>query len=134
VHLWETGIIRITRHPQAVGQAMWSAAHLAMVGSTFAILTNALLVGHHAFACWNGDRRLLAEHGDDFLKVKARTSTFPFAAIADGRQTLPPDYWKEFVRAPYVLIAVGTIGAYLAHPYVGEDKSALVRLVIRRKV
>jgi hypothetical protein len=23
VHLWETGIIRITRHPQFVGQAMW---------------------------------------------------------------------------------------------------------------
>ena len=35
IHLWETGIIRITRHPQAVGQVMWSAAHLAMVGSTF---------------------------------------------------------------------------------------------------
>jgi zeta-carotene isomerase len=33
VHLWETGIIRITRHPQMVGQVMWSAAHLAMVGS-----------------------------------------------------------------------------------------------------
>ena len=34
VHLWETGVIRITRHPQAVGQAMWSAAHLAMVPTT----------------------------------------------------------------------------------------------------
>lgn len=30
IHLWETGIIRITRHPQYVGQCMWSAAHLAM--------------------------------------------------------------------------------------------------------
>lgn len=60
VHLWETGVIRITRHPQFVGQAMWSLAHLAMVGTTFSLLTQALLVGHHAFACWNGDRRLLA--------------------------------------------------------------------------
>jgi hypothetical protein len=31
VHLWETGIMRITRHPQFVGQSMWSAAHLMMV-------------------------------------------------------------------------------------------------------
>ena len=31
LHLWETGIIRITRHPQFVGQSMWSAAHLMMV-------------------------------------------------------------------------------------------------------
>jgi zeta-carotene isomerase len=60
VHLWETGVIRITRHPQFVGQAMWSIAHLAMVGTTFSLLTQLLLVGHHAFACWNGDRRLLA--------------------------------------------------------------------------
>ena len=24
IHLWETGVIRITRHPQMVGQVMWS--------------------------------------------------------------------------------------------------------------
>jgi len=117
IHLWETGIIRITRHPQAVGQVMWSAAHLAMVGSTFCLLTNALLVAHHLFACWNGDRRLEAEHGEDFLAVKERTSTVPFLAILQGRQELPSDYYKELVRAPYALIATGTLAAYLAHPY-----------------
>jgi zeta-carotene isomerase len=126
IHLWETGIIRITRHPQAVGQAMWSFAHLAMVGSSFALLTNALLVGHHLFACWNGDRRLYDEHGENFLLVKERTSLLPFAAILDGRQTLPKDYYKELVRAPYALIAVGTLGAYLAHPYM-QAGAALVR-------
>ena len=126
IHLWETGIIRITRHPQMVGQAMWSAAHLAMVGSSFNALTMALLVGHHLFACWNGDRRLLDEHGDNFLKVKERTSVFPFKAIIEGRQQLPPDYWKELVRAPYALIAVGTLGAYAAHPYM-QAGAALVR-------
>lgn len=126
VHLWETGVIRITRHPQAVGQVMWSLAHCTMVGSTFAMLTNALLVGHHAFACWNGDRRLLMEHGEAFLTVKERTSIVPFAAVVEGRQTLPPDYYKELVRAPYALIAVGTLGAYLAHPYM-QAGAALVR-------
>ena len=74
-------------------------------------------MAHHLFACWNGDRRLQAEHGDDFLAVKERTSIFPFRAILQGRQQLPPDYYKELVRAPYALIAAGTLGAYLAHPY-----------------
>ncbi|KAJ1445166.1 NnrU protein-domain-containing protein [Pelagophyceae sp. CCMP2097] len=117
LHLWETGVIRITRHPQFVGQFMWSAAHLAMVGSSFNFLTMSLLVGHHAFACWNGDRRLYDEHGDDFLAIKERTSTVPGLAILEGRQQLPPDVYKEFLRAPYALIAVGTVGAYFAHPY-----------------
>lgn len=125
VHLWETGIMRITRHPQFVGQSMWSLAHLMMVGSSFNALTMALLVGHHTFACWNGDRRLYDKHGDAFLKVKARTSVVPFAAIVDGRQKLPEDYYKELIRAPYALIAVGTVGAYLAHPFM-QAGAALV--------
>jgi zeta-carotene isomerase len=126
IHLWETGVIRITRHPQMVGQVMWSSAHLAMVGSSFNALTMALLVGHHLFACWNGDRRLLAEHGDDFEAVRERTSIVPFAAVLEGRQTLPPDYYKELVRAPYALIAVGTLGAYAAHPWM-QAGAALVK-------
>lgn len=117
VHLWETGVIRITRHPQYVGQVMWSAAHLAMVGTSFTALTMALLILHHYFACWNGDRRLEDQYGEDFLKIKERTSVVPFKAIVEGRQVLPPDYWKELVRAPLVLISVGTIGAYFAHPF-----------------
>ena len=117
LHLFETGIIRITRHPQYIGQCMWSAAHLAMIGTSFTALTMALLVGHHYFACWNGDRRLLAEHGEDFLKIKERTSIIPFKAIIEGRQVLPKDYYKELLRAPYAFIAAGSIGAYFAHPF-----------------
>ena len=126
IHLWETGVIRITRHPQYVGQVMWSAAHLAMVGTSFTALTMALLISHHYFACWNGDRRLLAEHGDDFLKVKETTSVIPFKAILEGRQKLPDDYYKELIRAPLILIAVGSIGAYFAHPYM-QAGAALAR-------
>lgn len=126
IHLWETGIIRITRHPQFVGQSMWSFAHLAMVGTSFTALTMALLVGHHAFACWNGDRRLEAEHGENFRKIKERTSIIPFQAIIEGRQKLPKDYYKELIRAPLVLIAVGSIGAYFAHPYM-QAGAALAR-------
>ena len=32
LHLWETGITRITRHPQMVGQLVWCAAHTAYIG------------------------------------------------------------------------------------------------------
>jgi zeta-carotene isomerase len=126
LHLWETGMIRITRHPQFIGQVMWSCGHLAMVGTSFTATTMALLVGHHAFSCWNGDRRYFAEHGDDFLKLKERTSIVPFQAIFEGRQVLPKDYYKELLRAPYALIAVGTLGAYFAHPYM-QSGAALVR-------
>lgn len=126
IHLWETGVIRITRHPQYVGQVMWSAAHLAMVGTSFTALTMVLLISHHYFACWNGDRRMEAEHGENFLKVKETTSVMPFQAIWEGRQKLPDDYWKEIVRAPIIFIAVGSIGAYFAHPYM-QAGAALAR-------
>jgi zeta-carotene isomerase len=33
LHLWETGVIRITRHPQMVGQLMWCGAHTAYIGT-----------------------------------------------------------------------------------------------------
>jgi zeta-carotene isomerase len=41
----------------------------------------------------------------------------PFKAVWEGRQILPDDYWKELVRPPLLLIAVGSVGAYVAHPY-----------------
>ena len=50
-HLWETGVMRITRHPQFIGQCLWSTGHFIMIGSSFTLLTMALLVGHHGFAC-----------------------------------------------------------------------------------
>ena len=63
VHLWETGIIRITRHPQMVGQGLWCLAHTLWIGSTFTAFTSALLMAHHVFGCWHGDRRQQARYG-----------------------------------------------------------------------
>ncbi len=97
-----------------------------MVGTSFTALTMALLVGHHYFACWNGDRRLEAEHGDRFLAIKGRTSVVPFKAIWEGRQILPEDYWKELVHPPLILIAVGSIGTYFAHPFMQAGAAMLV--------
>ena len=116
LHLWETGIIRITRHPQAVGQLIWCLAHTAWIGSSFMIATSLGLMAHHAFGCWHGDFRLKRKYGDAFEELKARTSTVPFAAILNGRQILPAQYWKEFLRAPYLFLFPFCIGCYLSHP------------------
>ena len=51
-----------------------------------------------------------------FDVVKERTSTFPFQAIWEGRQVLPKDYYKEWLRLPYYTIVGVTLGAYWAHP------------------
>ncbi|MFM7373268.1 MAG: NnrU family protein, partial [Sphaerospermopsis kisseleviana] len=39
VHLYETGIILITRHPQMVGQVIWGIAHTLWLGTTFTVVT-----------------------------------------------------------------------------------------------
>lgn len=118
LHLWRPyGIIRITRHPQAVGQVLWCAAHTAYLGTTTAAAASAVLVAHHAFSVWHGDRRLRMQHGEAFEAVERRTSVVPFQAVWEGRQELPDDYWREFVTGPYVLVVGGTLAAYAAHPY-----------------
>ena len=58
--------------------------------------------------------------------MRERTSIVPFQAVLEGRQQLPRDYYKELLRAPYLLIAAGTLGAYAAHPYM-QAGAALVR-------
>jgi len=125
LHLWETGIIRITRHPQMVGQLMWCAAHTAYIGTTFTAATSAMLCLHHLFAVWNGDRRLKDKFGERAEEVFDRTSTIPFAAILSGKQELPADYYKEFLRVPYITVLVGTLGAYFAHPFMQAGSTLL---------
>ncbi|XP_057758170.1 15-cis-zeta-carotene isomerase, chloroplastic [Arachis stenosperma] len=116
LHLWETGIIRITRHPQMVGQVMWCLAHTIWIGNSVAIAASIGLIAHHLFGVWNGDRKLALRYGEDFELVKGRTSVVPFAAIIDRRQKLPKDFYKEFIRVPYLAITAMTLGAYFAHP------------------
>jgi zeta-carotene isomerase len=73
-------------------------------------------MAHHLFGCWHGDFRLRRKYGEAFDAVRARTSTLPFAAILDGRQQLPEDYYKEFLRGPYLVLIPFCAGAYLCHP------------------
>jgi uncharacterized membrane protein len=59
VRLYGSGIIRISRHPQAVGQILWCATHLLWIGSSFMVATCFGLIAHHLsgmaiVACENG--------------------------------------------------------------------------------
>jgi len=114
VHLYESGIIRITRHPQMVGQVIWCVAHTLWIGSSFTLLTSIGLIAHHLFAVWHGDRRLYQRYGDAFLKVKERTSVIPFLAIWEGRQTL---VWSEFLRPSYLGVTAFILLLWFGHPW-----------------
>ena len=114
VYLFETGIIRITRHPQMVGQVIWCVAHTLWLGTSFTLVTSLGLIAHHLFAVWHGDRRLAARYGEAFEKVKARTSIIPFKAIIDGRQTLK---WQEYLRPAYIGVAVFVMIFWWGHPW-----------------
>lgn len=113
VHLYETGIIRITRHPQMVGQIIWCIAHTLWLGTSFTLVTSIGLVLHHLFGVWHGDRRLKYRYGTAFENVKERTSITPFLAIIQGRQTLK---WQEFLRPAYLGVAVFVLLLWWSHP------------------
>ncbi len=114
VHLYETGIIRISRHPQMVGQVIWCFAHTLWIGTSFTVVTSLGLIAHHLFAVWHGDRRLQQKYGAAFTKVKQRTSVIPFVAIIDGRQTLK---LREFLRPAYGGVLGFVFLLWWGHPW-----------------
>lgn len=113
VHLYQSGIIRITRHPQMVGQVIWCVAHSLWLGTSFMLLTSAGLILHHLFAVWHGDRRLRSRYGESFETLKSQTSVIPFLAILQKRQTLE---WQEFLRPAYLGIVGFVLIFWWAHP------------------
>jgi uncharacterized membrane protein len=113
VYLFETGITRVSRHPQLIGMTLWCFAHTLWLGTSFALVTAIALVSYHLFGVWHGDRRLLKRYGDAFVALKQRTSVFPFLAIAQSRQTFE---WKEFIRPAYVGVVITVILFRWLHP------------------
>jgi uncharacterized membrane protein len=101
VHLYETGIMRITRHPQMVGQFIWCIAHTLWLGTSFTFVTSIGLMIHHLFAVWHGE-------------VKLRTSVIPFLAILEGKQTLK---LSEFLRPAYLGVAAFVALLWWGHPW-----------------
>jgi uncharacterized membrane protein len=122
VHLYETAIIRITRHPQMVGQIIWCVAHTLWLGTSFTLVTSIGLVLHHLFGVWHGDRRLSDRYGEAFVQVKQRTSIMPFAAVLDGRQSI---VWQEFLRPAYLGVAIFVLLLWWSHPLLLEFTSKI---------
>lgn len=115
VRLYETGITRVSRHPQLIGMTLWCIAHTLWIGTSFALLTAVCLVGYHLFAVWHGDHRLYSRYGQAFVELQQRTSVIPFVAIWQGKQQF---VFREFLRPAYLgVIAVILIFRYL-HPIV----------------
>ena len=117
VRLYAEGIIRISRHPQAVGQILWCITHALWIGSSFMLVTCAGLIAHHLFAVWHGDRRLRARFGDAFEDLRSSTSVVPFLAVLDGRQTL---IWQEFLRPAQLGIAIAVAVFWWAHRFISS--------------
>ncbi len=115
VRLYAKGIIRISRHPQAIGQIIWCIAHGLWIGSSFMVVTCAGLIAHHLFAVWHGDRRLKNKFGDEFEELKKNTSVIPFFAVIDGRQKLN---WKEFLRPSQFGICIAIAFFWWSHRFI----------------
>ncbi len=113
VHLFETGIVRITRHPQMVGQVIWCIAHTLWIGTSFTLITSIGLVLYHLFGVWHGDRRLQARYGKSFETLKLHTSVFPFWSILKKRQSF---VWQEFFRPAYLGVAAFVLLIWWTHP------------------
>jgi uncharacterized membrane protein len=96
------GILRVTRHPFLMGVTLWSAFHLAAMGTlaatiffaTFLILA---VFGTHAIDLKAGRRKPAA-----WPAIAAQTSVIPFAAIFEKRNRfLAPEVidWRMSVAA-----------------------------------
>ncbi len=127
VRLYATGIIRVSRHPQAVGQVLWCATHLLWIGTSFMVVACLGLIGHHLFAIWNGDRRLRNRFGEAFAELQASTSILPFRAVLDGRQSLVV---REFLRPAQVGIAIAVGVFWWAHRFIGLGATAFSRTAL----
>ncbi|MFM7635746.1 MAG: NnrU family protein [Cyanobacteriota bacterium] len=124
VRLYASGIIRISRHPQAVGQILWCATHLLWIGSSFTVAACVGLIAHHLFAVWNGDRRQRNRFGEAFEELQASTSVIPFLAVLDGRQRLVAG---EFLRPAQLGIAIAVGVFWWAHRFIGQGAIAFSR-------
>ncbi len=115
VRIYSTGIMRVTRHPQAIGQIIWCIAHSLWIGTSFTLVTSFGLICHHLFAIWHGDKRLEFKFGEDFYKFRESTSVIPFLAIIEGRQVFKI---KEYFKLSQLGILIAIIVIWTSHKYI----------------
>lgn len=82
------GVLRITRHPFLWGAALWAAGHLMLNGERFALMLFGALGVMVLFGARSIDRKARARDPEAWARFEDVTSNVPFAAIAQGRNTL----------------------------------------------
>ena len=115
IRIYSSGIMRITRHPQAFGQIIWCLAHTLWIGTSFMLITSIGLILHHLFAIWHGDKRLQDKFGQEFQNFKKETSIIPFLAIIEGRQKI---IFSEFIRFSQLGILIAICVIWWSHKYI----------------
>jgi uncharacterized membrane protein len=82
------GILRITRHPFLFGVAFWALAHLLVTRDAAALVFFGALLLLAIVGPYSIDAKRARALGGEWTRFAESTSRFPFAAIAQGRNTL----------------------------------------------
>jgi uncharacterized membrane protein len=82
------GMLRITRHPFLWGVAFWALGHLLVNGERFALMLFGALGVMVLLGVRSIDRKGAARNPEGWARFEAATSSVPFAAIVQGRNTL----------------------------------------------
>jgi uncharacterized membrane protein len=82
------GVLRITRHPFLWGVALWAAGHLLVNGERFAVMLFGALGLMVVLGARSIDRKGRERDPVGWARFEDVTSNAPFAAIAQGRNTL----------------------------------------------
>jgi uncharacterized membrane protein len=96
------GILRVTRHPFLMGVTLWSAFHLAAMGTLAATIFFATFLILAVFGTHTIDRKAERRKPSAWPAVAAQTSVIPFAAISERRNRfLAPEVidWRMSVAA-----------------------------------
>jgi uncharacterized membrane protein len=107
------GMVRITRHPFLTGVAIWAAGHLLVNGDLASLILFGALLVLAIFGTVSIDAKRRRALGEKWNAFAAQTSAMPFAAIAQGRQTLTlgeVGWWR-------IALGIGVWAALVwAHP------------------
>jgi uncharacterized membrane protein len=109
------GMIRITRHPFLWGMAIWASGHLLVNGEESGVIFFSAMLALALYGTLSIDARRRREYGERWRAFEAKTSSIPFAAILQGRQSLQIGeigFWR--IAASIALWAA----AATAHQYV----------------
>jgi uncharacterized membrane protein len=79
------GMLRVTRHPFLMGVTVWSAFHLAAMGTLAATVFFATFLILAVFGTHAIDRKAERRQPSQWRQITAQTSVIPFVAIAERR-------------------------------------------------